>query len=103
MPAAVRAPSPRTARWIIALGVALAAVVAVVLALVARLGAAGGGGAPTLATGGGEMRGIALPSPYAAPPIDLATADGRRFRLADARGRTVLLFFGYTRCPDVCP
>ena len=29
--------------------------------------------------------------------------DGRRHQLADFRGKVVALYFGYTRCPDVCP
>jgi protein SCO1/2 len=33
----------------------------------------------------------------------LTTQDSQRFRLADVRGRPVLLFFGYTSCPDMCP
>lgn len=52
---------------------------------------------------GAGFKGIALPEPFAAPALDLATADGGRFRLADARGKAVLVYFGYTRCPDVCP
>ena len=28
---------------------------------------------------------------------------GKPFHLMDLRGRIVLLFFGYTSCPDVCP
>jgi protein SCO1/2 len=28
--------------------------------------------------------------------------DGAKFRLSERRGRTVVLFFGYTFCPDVC-
>jgi len=28
---------------------------------------------------------------------------GHSFHLADLRGKTVLLFFGYTLCPDICP
>lgn len=35
--------------------------------------------------------------------LDLTDHLGRRRRLADFRGKAVLLFFGYTRCPDVCP
>ena len=31
------------------------------------------------------------------------TRDGQSFRLVDHRGRVVLLYFGYTYCPDVCP
>jgi len=29
--------------------------------------------------------------------------DGKAFHLKDHRGQIVLLFFGYTSCPDVCP
>ncbi|MBS0002243.1 MAG: SCO family protein [Thioalkalivibrio sp.] len=29
--------------------------------------------------------------------------DGQAFSLADHRGQVVLLYFGYTSCPDVCP
>lgn len=35
--------------------------------------------------------------------FELAGAAGTRVRLQDFRGRVVLLFFGYTHCPDVCP
>lgn len=38
-----------------------------------------------------------------APGFTLARADGSTFRLSDLRGRLVLLYFGYTSCPDVCP
>ncbi len=38
-----------------------------------------------------------------APQIVLPTANGGEFRLSDQKGRVVLLFFGYTYCPDVCP
>lgn len=33
----------------------------------------------------------------------LTNHDGTTTRLSDLRGRAVLLFFGYTHCPDVCP
>lgn len=33
----------------------------------------------------------------------LATDQGRQLSLADLRGRVVVLTFGYTSCPDVCP
>ncbi len=29
--------------------------------------------------------------------------DGRRVTLADFRGKVVVLFFGFTQCPDICP
>jgi len=33
----------------------------------------------------------------------LTDHDGQRFELASLRGRAVLIFFGYTFCPDACP
>lgn len=35
--------------------------------------------------------------------LDLADHTGRRRRMADFRGKAVVVFFGYTMCPDVCP
>ena len=37
--------------------------------------------------------------------IDFELRDmvGKRVRAADLRGRWLLIFFGYTRCPDLCP
>lgn len=39
-------------------------------------------------------------------PIDdwtITDARGDSFRLSDQRGNVVLLYFGYTNCPDFCP
>ena len=33
----------------------------------------------------------------------LTDHDGRQRTLADFKGKAVVLFFGYTQCPDVCP
>ncbi len=33
----------------------------------------------------------------------LTDQDGKEFHLKDHRGKTILLFFGYLACPDVCP
>ncbi len=41
--------------------------------------------------------------PTGAPAIELIDPDGRSFSLASLRGQPVLVFFGYTHCPDVCP
>jgi protein SCO1 len=35
--------------------------------------------------------------------LNLNDADGKPFKLADHKGKLVLVFFGYTQCPDVCP
>lgn len=36
-------------------------------------------------------------------PFTLTDANGRKRSLASFRGKVVLLYFGYTFCPDVCP
>ena len=33
----------------------------------------------------------------------LTSQTGDPLSLSDLRGKAVLLFFGYTNCPDVCP
>jgi protein SCO1/2 len=38
-----------------------------------------------------------------APALELSAPAGGTFRLAALRDTTVLLFFGYSHCPDVCP
>ena len=38
-----------------------------------------------------------------AKDFNLADFDGKRHTLKDFQGRVVVLFFGYTQCPDVCP
>lgn len=51
-----------------------------------------------------QFRGTYYIEPYpVAGEIDLARADGSVFKLSEERGGVVLLFFGYTSCPDVCP
>lgn len=35
--------------------------------------------------------------------FDLTDHNGQRRRLADFRGKAVLVFLGYTSCPDACP
>jgi len=35
--------------------------------------------------------------------LDLPDTKGRVRQLADFRGKAVVLFFGFTHCPDVCP
>jgi len=41
--------------------------------------------------------------PRQMPEFTLTDQNGKPARLSDLRGRAVLLFFGYTHCPDICP
>ena len=51
-----------------------------------------------------SFRGTTYGEPYpVASEIALTRSDGSSFRLSEVRGNVVLLFFGYTSCPDVCP
>lgn len=50
-----------------------------------------------------QFHGRVIQSPEPAPDFELTGPGGRRVRLSDFRGKVVLLFFGYTFCPDVCP
>jgi protein SCO1/2 len=58
---------------------------------------------PVSPTPGGLTRDTAVRPLAPAPPLQLTDQDGRPFDLAAMRGRPVLVFFGYTHCPDVCP
>ena len=50
-----------------------------------------------------KYKGTLLPEPITAPEITLTNADGELVNLSDYRDKIVLLYFGYTFCPDVCP
>jgi protein SCO1/2 len=69
-----------------------------------------GGSAPASPTSGPAVtppplgqRETAYDPPRAAPALRLTDQDGRPFDLASLRGEPVLVYFGYTHCPDVCP
>jgi len=49
-----------------------------------------------------QWRGDPL-DPKAAPDFTLPNASGDTFTLSAQAGSVVLLYFGYTHCPDVCP
>ncbi len=38
-----------------------------------------------------------------APDFTLVDQDGREFTLSESSGKISLIYFGYTKCPDVCP
>jgi protein SCO1 len=50
-----------------------------------------------------DFHGTVLAEPYHKPSLVFTAMDGRTFRIdRDARRAVVLVFFGYTNCPDVC-
>jgi protein SCO1/2 len=51
-----------------------------------------------------SFRGTSYGEPYPqAAEIELTKSNGEIFRLSEQKGKIVLLFFGYSACPDVCP
>ncbi len=55
---------------------------------------------------GEAARGAARDIGGSVPPLAFSMAeatDGRRVTAADFQGRTVMLYFGYMFCPDICP
>jgi protein SCO1 len=50
-----------------------------------------------------ELHGTALDTPHALSNVRLLRDDGVSVNLADSGGKLRLIFFGFTRCPDVCP
>ena len=50
-----------------------------------------------------ELHGTALDVPHPLSQVKLLRDDGKAVNLADSGGKLRLIFFGFTRCPDVCP
>ncbi len=52
---------------------------------------------------GGYQGGTSVPDPYELPPARLTDTSGNSYNLATSPSKpVVLLFFGYSHCPDVC-
>jgi protein SCO1/2 len=60
----------------------------------------GSSAAPPPAT---AFKGIDITGADYAQELSLPDAEGQRRSLADFKGKVVVVFFGYTQCPDVCP
>lgn len=49
------------------------------------------------------FRGNEMPQDIKTTDFTLTNQNGKPFTLSDQKGNVVLMFFGYTYCPDVCP
>jgi protein SCO1 len=59
--------------------------------------------AATQGAASGDFNGIVLDQPYPEPADSFTDMSGQPFTFAaDAKRPVVLVFFGYTNCPDVC-
>ena len=50
-----------------------------------------------------ELYGTIVDSKPVVGEIELTNGDGERVKLSDYQGDVLLVFFGFTNCPDVCP
>ena len=50
-----------------------------------------------------QFRGVDIAGADYAKDLRLPDHNGRQRSMADFKGKVVIVFFGYTQCPDVCP
>ncbi len=53
--------------------------------------------------GAPSFNGTVIQSPDLAADFTLTASTGEQLSLSDLRGQVVLMYFGYTFCPDACP
>lgn len=53
--------------------------------------------------GGPKFRSTDITGAPYGKALELADTQGKVRHLEDFRGKTLVLFFGFTRCPDICP
>jgi protein SCO1/2 len=61
---------------------------------------------PLTIAGAAEQLGLksgVFDPPRAAPDFALPASNGQQFKLSSQRGKLVVLGFGFSHCPDVCP
>jgi len=112
MAASPRPAAPTRLALLTALALGFAALAGIAIGTVAWLSfpapappssTSGGAIWPVSPTPEGLDRDTAVRPAVPAPPLRLTDQEGRPFDLPSLRGRPVLVFFGYTHCPDVCP
>ena len=59
--------------------------------------------APAAPAANGKLHGTDLRKEDIGGDFTLTDGDGKPFNLSDFKGKVVVLSFGYTNCPDVCP
>lgn len=59
--------------------------------------------AASCAPGSPSLHGSPYAAPTQAPALDLVDTSAQPFDLEALQGHAVLLYFGYTQCPDECP
>lgn len=64
---------------------------------------AGCGDKPAGSTSKGSFRSIDITGAEYARKLELPDADSKPRSLGEFKGKVVVVFFGYTQCPDVCP
>ncbi len=83
--------------WLAMLGMAL------LLGACDRGGGAGGSGGAAGSASSGGFTAIDITGASYAQRLELPDPEGRLRRLDEFKGKVVVVFFGYTQCPDVCP
>jgi protein SCO1/2 len=83
--------------------IAIALLVAILTGASGDAGLHAAGDADLRAAGDSDLRSGVFDPPREAPDFDLAGSDGAELRLSYYRGKVVVLWFGFTSCPKVCP
>ncbi|NLU76264.1 SCO family protein [Streptomyces sp. HNM0575] len=67
-------------------------------------GGKGGGDKAVASVEPQKKGGAVLDEPFEKPDLTLTDTHGEKYDLIDkTKGKPVLLYFGYTHCPDICP